>query len=486
MAYIISFIFFLSLFLIFIYSVSQLHLTWLYLKAHRTKKANPPPLNDYSPKVTIQLPVFNELYVAERILEAVSALDYPKDKMEIQVLDDSTDETTLILKNKVAQLKEHHFNIQYIHREDRKGFKAGALQNALHKAEGEFIAIFDVDFVPEKDFLLNTLPHFEDPKVAVVQTRWGHLNKNFSLLTKLQAFGLDAHFSIEQVGRSFANSFINFNGTGGVWRKAAIVDAGEWSDDTLTEDLDLSYRAQLKGWKFVFREDIAAPAELPVVMSAVKSQQFRWNKGAAENARKNLGKVLRSDKAWTTKVHAIFHLLNSSVFLCVMVAGLFSVPMLFIKNTDPAVQSLFSLGTYMLFGFFSLAFFYLVATIRFYPTKPVFHFLKLFPMFLIMSMGMALHNAYAVIEGLAGFKSPFIRTPKFNIIQKTGSWKGNIYINNKINLITVMEGVFFLYFLFAIVSGIYLDDYDLMIFHVMLTTGFASVFLYSVLPVQYG
>ncbi|UII33303.1 glycosyltransferase family 2 protein [Fulvivirga ulvae] len=484
MEYIVIILYGLSLLLIFLFSLGQLHLTWHYLKAKKQKDVAVKPLQVY-PKVTVQLPVYNERYVVQRLIDAVCRFEYPKEKLEIQVLDDSTDETVEIIADKVNTWKAEGVNIRHIRREERTGFKAGALQYGLDMAEGEFIAVFDADFLPQPDFLSKTLPVFENT-TGVVQTRWGHLNKDYSILTRLQAFGLDAHFSIEQTGRNHAGSFINFNGTGGVWRKKCIYDAGGWSADTLTEDLDLSYRAQMKGWKFKYLEDYTAPAELPVIMTAVKSQQYRWNKGAAETARKNLGKVFRSPINGVGKLHAFFHLLNSSVFICLLLASVLSIPMLFIKDAYPAFNFIFNLGSIFLIGFLSIGFFYWIASRQSHPKGTGKYYLTTFPVFLTVSMGLSLHNGIAVLEGLLGIKSPFIRTPKFNIKSKADSWKDNIYVKRKIDFLTILEGFLSLYFMFGIAAGIYLNDLGLIIFHVMLTLGFASVFYYSIKPLKHG
>lgn len=437
------------------------------------------------PKVTVQLPIFNEKYVVQRLIDAVCKFNYPSDKLEVQVLDDSTDETVELIAEKVKEWKEAGINIKHIRRANREGYKAGALQYGFEVAEGEFIAIFDADFLPEPDFLNITLPAFK-PETGLVQTRWGHLNKDYSILTRLQAFGLDAHFSIEQTGRSHAGSYINFNGTGGVWRKECICDAGGWSADTLTEDLDLSYRAQMKGWKFTFLEDCVAPAELPVIMQSIKSQQYRWNKGAAETARKNLGQVLRSDIKFTGKIHAIFHLFNSSVFVCLLLAAILSIPMLFIEFNTPAVGIFFNIGALFFIGFLSIAFFYWIAVRKAESKRPRLYYFKIFPAFLIVSMGMSLHNGIAVLEGLFGRKTPFIRTPKFNITTSKNTWKDNSYVKPKINFLTILEGFLSLYFMFGIVAGIYLNNWGLLIFHMMLAVGFASVFYHSVKPLKNG
>lgn len=485
MTIIITILYSLSLLYIFLFSLGQLHLTWLYVRKKRNVETKIILDTTFEPLVTIQLPIYNEKYVIERLIDAVSKLEYPKHKLEIQVLDDSTDETTEIIQKKIDQLKNTGLDIKLIHRKDRTGFKATALDNGFHLASGEFITIFDADFIPEPDFLKKTIPYFKDHSIGVVQTRWGHINKDYSMLTKLQAFGLDAHFSIEQVARNSAGSFINFNGTCGVWRKKCIDDAGGWKFDTLTEDLDLSYNAQLKGWKFKYLENISTPGELPIMMQAIKSQQYRWNKGGAETARKIFWRVLTSDFSFTNKVHAFFHLFNSSVFVGILVAAFLSIPMLFIKSNHPEINWLFNLGVIFLFGFMSIALFYWVATKQFYPNARK-TFFGLFPSFLIVSMGLSLHNGLAVIEGLIGIKTPFIRTPKFNINLKNVSWKNNDYIKPTVSILTVLEGLLSLYFIFGIATGIYLHENVLIIFHIMLALGFGTVFYHSVKPLAYA
>ena len=487
MEYVVAFLYTTALIYVFLFSLSQLHLTWYYKK----KKDRPnslPPEFDLSalPMVTVQLPIYNELYVVDRLIEAVGNFDYPPEKMEIQILDDSVDNTSEIIANKVKEFKHKGFDISHIRRDNRIGFKAGALQYGLEIAKGEFLAIFDADFLPKPDFLLQTLPYFQDKEIGMVQTRWGHVNKDYSMLTKLQAFGLDAHFSVEQIGRSNAGSFINFNGTGGVWRKTCIEQSGGWSADTLTEDLDLSYRAQFNGWKFKYLEDVVAPAELPVLMLAVKSQQFRWNKGAAETARKNLLRILKSKWSLTKKSHALFHLFNSSVFVCLLLAALLSIPMLFIKNMYPEFNTLFNVGSIFLLGFFSITYFYWIANQQMVHEKPGRYFFKMFPSFLTVSMGLSLHNSIAVLEGLFGFKSAFVRTPKFDIRHSKDQLRRNIYINRQIPGSTWLEGFLSVYFAFGVISGLLMGDLGLLIFHVMLCLGFAIVFYQSVKTVKYA
>lgn len=436
------------------------------------------------PLVTIQLPIFNERYVVERLLDCIVSLSYPHNKLEIQILDDSTDDTTTIIAEKIATIKSNkNVIIEHIRRKERVGFKAGALAYGTALAKGEFIAIFDADFLPEPNFLLETLPYFENDKVGVVQTKWEHLNKEYSTLTKLQAFGLDAHFSVEQSGRNLGGHFINFNGTAGVWRKKTIVDAGGWQSDTLTEDLDLSYRAQLKGWKFVFLEHVGAPAELPVAMNALKTQQFRWTKGAAECARKNLVNVLKCTMVSAqTKMHAIFHLMNSLLFVCIILLAILSIPMLYVKFSFPEFSLLFKFGAIYLVSLIILFGFYWSSERNESGStvKSFLSFLIRFPLFLSYSMGLSLHNSIAVIEGYLGIKTPFVRTPKFNLKGKTGNWVSSNYLSSIINPLTIIEGLLTLYFLAGICLGIYLNDWGLFPFHLMLVIGFGSIFYYSI------
>ena len=323
--------------LVFFYAVLQLSLAIAYSRSRKRVSDLPKPVYDPATckTVTIQLPMFNEMYVAERIIEAAANFDYPRDKFDIQVLDDSTDETKEIIAKKVAEIAARGIQIEHIHRVDRTGYKAGALDAAMNKVKGEFIAIFDADFVPEPDWLQKTMPYFNgDDKIGVVQTRWGHLNKDYSLLTELQAFGLNGHFAVEQGGRTSAGHFINFNGTGGIWRKKCIESAGGWEHDTLTEDLDLSYRAQLRGWRFVYLEDVVAPAELPITMSALKAQQHRWMKGGAECFMKMWKTILTfKNVRLSDRIHGMAHLFNSTVFLFIFIMSLLSLTVLQIKDS---------------------------------------------------------------------------------------------------------------------------------------------------------
>ena len=344
------------------FSLGQWQLTRLARRAYKQGLPAPPPAPVAWPTVLVQLPLYNEQNVVERVIDACAALDYPADRLHIQVLDDSNDATVALAAARVAHHTARGLSISHVRRPDRQGFKAGALRFGLEGNTDEYVAIFDADFVPEADFLKRTIPYFlPDAQIGVVQTRWGHLNENEDLLTRLQAFGLNAHFLIEQVGRTFAGFFINFNGTGGVWRRACIDDAGGWHTDTLTEDLDLSYRAQLRGWRFVYRPDIVAPAELPAVMDALKSQQFRWTKGAAETAHKHLGRMWRSAQPLPVKLQATFHLLNSSVYIVIMLMALLSVPLVFVREQHREFQGVFQLASVFLLGFAPLVYYYYTA-----------------------------------------------------------------------------------------------------------------------------
>jgi len=427
--------------------------------------------------VTIQLPLYNELYVVERIIDTTCEIEYPKDKFEIQVLDDSTDETVNIVAGIVEKKQAEGSNIYHIRRDSRKGFKAGALREGLKSAKGVFIAIFDADFIPKKDFLKKTLSFFTDDKVGMVQTRWEHLNGDYSILTKAQALALDGHFVIEQSVRNKAGFFINFNGTGGVWRKSCILDAGNWQDDTLTEDLDLSYRAQLNGWRFVFLKDFTSPAELPSEINALKNQQFRWTKGAIETAKKILPLVWKSRVPLRIKLQATFHLTNNLVFPFILLSAILNVPLIFIKNSG-SHEAYFALLSMFVLAFVSSFLFYMYAQkdIRSDWRKKI----VLFPLFMAGSMGFAVNNSRAVIEGLLNRKSEFVRTPKFNVETEKDSWKGKRYTNRKLSFSTIVELVMAIYCLVGIAASIYFLEIAALPFQLMFFIGFAFVSFTSI------
>lgn len=482
MQMLILILFTLLLFVIFLYSLGQLSL--LVNSLRKSEKKETWEKLEFSdpfqiPNVTIQLPIYNEPEVVERLLKNIVQIDYPKEKLEIQVLDDSTDESSRLIEDQVLKMKAAGMDIHHLRRKDRKGFKAGALKEGLKSAKGEFIAIFDSDFLPKKDWLHHTVPWFKNEEVGVVQTRWGHLNRNYSLLTQLQAFLLDFHFILEQTGRNAGNHFINFNGTAGIWRKECILDAGNWEGDTLTEDLDLSYRAQLKGWKFKYLEHVETPAELPITLEAARSQQFRWNKGAAENFQKNYLRLFKdSGFPWDTKFHSFFHLLNSSLFLVVLLLALLSLPLLFL-HAGP-VQSLFE---YILV-FFSLSTLIFFISYWFTFTKVngggLWNFLRFTGMFVIffsIAMGLSLHISKAVLEGHLGRKSEFIRTPKFNLAaNKRYSGRTPLLFDFQLFL----EILLMLLFGCAVAMAFVIGNFNLLLFHLMLFFGFTYVVISTI------
>jgi len=427
-------------------------------------------------QVTIQLPLYNELYVVERLIDNVCAIDYPKDKMEIQVLDDSTDETTQIVAKKVAEKKNLGFDIVHIRRGSREGFKAGALKEGMRQAKGEFLAIFDADFVPQKDFLKKTIPFFGDERIGLVQTRWEHLNGDYSILTKAQALALDGHFVIEQNVRNKANFFMQFNGTGGIWRKSCIEDAGNWHADTLTEDMDLSYRAQLKGWRFVFLKEETSPAELPTEINALKSQQFRWTKGAIETSKKILPLVWRSKVPLRVKMQATYQLTCNLAYPFILLAAILNVPLVFIKNSGPH-ELYFAISSVFILAFISTFLFYLYAQkdIRSDWRKKIVYY----PLFMAGSMGFAVNNSRAVIEGLLNRKSEFVRTPKFKVTSQKDNWANNKYISKKIELSVIVELVMAVYCLVGVVASLYFLELASLPFQLLFFVGFSFVSLSS-------
>ncbi|MEZ7504803.1 cellulose synthase family protein [Flavobacterium sp. Arc2] len=486
LSYIIVILYSISILLLFFYSLAHFNLLLNYLKSKKsTDKSVQFDLSKPNeiPFVTIQLPIYNERYVVERLLTTVAQMDYPKDRLEVQVLDDSTDDSVLETKELIQKLAQSGLDIKHIQRTDRKGFKAGALKEGLLTAKGEFIVIFDADFVPQKDWLYKTIPYFKNPKIGVVQTRWGHLNRDYSVLTKIQAFALDAHFTLEQVGRNSKLHFINFNGTAGVWRKQCILDAGNWESDTLTEDLDLSYRAQLKNWEFKYLENVVTPAELPAIISAARSQQFRWNKGGAENFSKNAIRVLQSESiGFKTKAHGMLHLLNSTMFLAIFTMAILSVPMLYIKNQFPVFEKVFDILIFFVITsiLFFISYWATYKSIHGGGFKNFIKYITLFITFYTIAMGFSFHNTIAVLEGLWGKKSEFVRTPKLNIEGLKEKWKQNSYLSHTISKNIIVEGILILYFIFAMYSAFLLNDYSLIALHLMLFLGFSFVFVKSI------
>jgi len=425
------------------------------------------------PVVTIQLPMYNELYVVERLIKSVCMIEYPKDKLHIQVLDDSTDESTIIASKVVDECKAAGYDIEYIHRTNREGFKAGALKAGLESAKGEFVAIFDADFVPNSDFLMKTIPHFKDKNIGMVQTRWEHLNEEYSFITRAAALALDGHFVIEQQVRNKAGFFINFNGTAGVWRKETIFDAGNWHADTLTEDLDLSYRAQLKGWEFLFLNDVTSPAELPADINALKTQQFRWTKGAVETAKKILPLVFRSNLSFKMKLECFVHLTSNIVFPFIILVAMLNIPLVIIKNTVGGYDNYYTLMSIFVLASISTFLFYMYA-------QRAIHLdwrrrLLLFPVFLAGSMGFAVNNTKAVIEALINIKTGFARTPKYRIEQVNDKWKNKKYTQKKIHWTVFAELFLALYYVVGIAISVYYLEIAAIPFQLLFLLGFGTV-----------
>lgn len=466
-----------SLLVLFAFGSQGFIMIYYYFKCRHRKENNHSLIKEYPP-VTIQLPIYNELYVVNRLIRAACNIQYPKDKLEIQVLDDSTDETTVVVAKLTKEMQSKGFDVKLIHRGTREGFKAGALREGLKTARGELIAIFDADFVPKEDFLMQTLPHFsEDEKIGMVQTRWEHLNSEYSLLTRAQAMALDGHFVIEQAVRNRAGFFINFNGTGGIWRKKCIEDAGNWQDDTLTEDLDLSYRAQLRGWEFKFLSDVTSPAELPSEINALKSQQFRWTKGAIETARKILPQVWKSDLPFRIKLQSTVHLTNNIVFPFILLVGILNVPLVFIKNTG-RYDSYFAMMSLFVFAFIGSFLFYL------YSQKEVYKDWKrrifLFPLFMAGSMGFAVNNSKAVIDGLLRKKTQFVRTPKYCIESIKDTWIDKKYVPIDITPMCIIEILLALYCFFGVISSLYFLEIAAVPFQLLFSLGFGFVSFLSI------
>lgn len=469
---IILIIYFLALSILFGFGIHGLILLYYYRKT-QNNKIKEPELPKELPMVTIQLPLYNEYFVVERLIRSVCNIKYPKEKLEIQVLDDSTDESQELCKSLVEEYKKKGFNIKYIHRTDRTGYKAGALKHGLELAEGDFVAIFDADFVPNENFLLKTIPYFSNPQIGMVQTRWEHLNEEYSYLTRAQALALDGHFVLEQQVRNKAGFFINFNGTAGIWRKSAIIDAGNWEPDTLTEDLDLSYRAQLRGWKFVYLNDVTSPAELPADINALKTQQFRWTKGAVETAKKLLPRVLKADIPLKVKLECFVHLTSNIVFPFIIIVALLNVPIVLIKNTVGGFDQFYSFMSIFVLASISTFLFYMYA-------QKAIHLdwrrrLLLFPVFLAGSMGFAVNNTKAVLEALIGKKTGFARTPKEGIVGSAPKPKVKKYKSNKFSWTVLFEILLALYFVIGVGISVYYLEIAAIPFQLLFLLGFGTV-----------
>ncbi len=473
-------LYFFVLSILAIYGWHRYYLVYLYMKnrGNAPDPALPPPALGDLPRVTIQLPIYNEMYVADRLIDAVCEMDYPRELLEIQVLDDSTDETTDIAELAVRRHASRGFDITYVHRIDRRGYKAGALEAGLKLAKAHFIAIFDADFVPPPDFLLKTLPHFSDAKVGMVQARWGHINQDYSLLTKIQSILLDAHFVLEHGGRNRGGCFFNFNGTAGVWRREAIDDAGGWQHDTLTEDLDLSYRAQLLGWRFVFLADVVSPAEVPVEMNSFKSQQHRWAKGSIQTCMKLLPRILRSNQPIGVKAEAFFHLTANFNYLLMSVLSVLMFPAMYVRYNMGWTEMLLIDIPLFAAATLSVCNFYIVSQRELYPDTWKSR-LKYLPFLMSIGIGLCVNNTRAVLEALFHKESEFARTPKYGIERDSDEWAGKKY-HQTVGVQALIELALGLYFtgtvFYALINQIYGTLPFLMLFQIgFLYTGLLSI-----------
>ncbi|MEI8341352.1 MAG: cellulose synthase family protein [Verrucomicrobiota bacterium] len=459
-----------------LYGIHRYAIVYLFLK-HRNNVPKPLSTFDQLPLVTVQLPIYNEFYVVERLLKSVGELDYPRELLQIQVLDDSTDDTQELAGAKVEEMKAAGYDIELVHRDNRAGFKAGALEEGMKSCKSEFILILDADFVPGPELLKKTIQYFTDPGIGMVQSRWGHINRTYSLLTRVQAMFLDGHLLLEQTARSRSGRFFNFNGTAGLWRKSCIEKSGGWQHDTLTEDLDLSYRAQLKGWKFVFLSDLVTPAELPVDMNGFKSQQHRWTKGSIQTCKKILPTVWRSDIPLPLKIEATMHLTSNFaylllLFLCVLLqpAG---------DNLGGGIWRMLLVDVPIFCAAsLSVAVFYIIAQRELYP-KGWMKEILLLPMLLALGIGMALNNARAVLEAVFNQQSEFTRTPKYGIERNSQQWRSSRYLPLK-SLLPFLELAFAIYFTRFVIYAIIARNYLSVPFLILFQAGFAYVAFCSI------
>ncbi len=476
--------YFIVLVILAAYGMHRYSLVYNYFK-NRKNIAGPAPEISVWPRVTVQLPIFNERYVIERLVEAVAAFDYPRELLDIQVLDDSTDETQQVARDCVERYQRLGIPIVYIHRDNREGFKAGALQEGLQSAQGELVAIFDADFIPPADFLRRTVPYFADAKLAMVQTRWSYINRDYSTLTEIEAILLDGHFVIEHSSRYRSGLFFNFNGTAGIWRREAISDAGGWQHDTLTEDTDLSYRAQLHGWHFLYLPEIDCPSELPVEMNAFKSQQARWAKGLMQTAKKILPRVLRSDVPAVVKLEAFFHLTANISYPLMVLLSIILLPAMMVRFYQGWFQMMTIDLPLFLASTCSISAFYLAAERALYPKKWKRTFLYL-PFVMAVGIGLSVRNAKAVLEAIFGVKSEFVRTPKYRVESKAGekkSWANKKSYRKGAGWMPFAEVLLGIYFALTVIYAIQNQNYATIPFLLLFVWGYLYTGLMSLAQV---
>ena len=476
--------YFIVLILLAGYGVHRYVLVYLYYKHQKNRTTEPAQRFPDLPRITVQLPIFNEQYVIERLLESVCKLEYPRAKLDIQVLDDSTDETVEVARNLVERYAALGNPVSYHHRTNRSGYKAGALAEGLKTAKGEFVAIFDADFTPPEDFLLRVVHHFVDPKIGMVQTRWTHINRHYSFLTEVEAILLDGHFVLEHSGRARTGLFFNFNGTAGMWRRTAIDEAGGWQHDTLTEDTDLSYRAQLKGWKFIYLQDVECPAELPVEMTAFKTQQARWAKGLIQTGKKILPRVMRSDAPLHTKIEAWYHLTANISYPLMIMLSVLLLPAMIIRFYQGWFQMLYIDLPLFMASTFSISSFYLVSQRELFPrTWP--RALLYLPILMALGIGLTITNTKAVIEALIGKQSAFARTPKYHVVSKQDKVGATKY-RKRLGWVPWLEMLIGGYFVLTVYYAIDNENYITVPFLLLFVVGYWYTGLMSLLQGRFS
>jgi cellulose synthase/poly-beta-1,6-N-acetylglucosamine synthase-like glycosyltransferase len=476
--------YFFVLILLATYGIHRYALVYLYYKNKKNRTTEPAQKFSELPRVTVQLPIFNEQFVVDRLLQSVCRLDYPREKLEIQVLDDSTDETVAVARELVGHYSAQGYPITYHHRTNRAGFKAGALHEGMKTATGEYIAIFDADFVPPPDFLQRTIHHFTGENIGMVQTRWTHINRNYSFLTEVEAILLDGHFVLEHSGRARSNVFFNFNGTAGVWRRAAIEAAGGWQHDTLTEDTDLSYRAQLKGWKFIYLQDVECPAELPVEMTAFKTQQARWAKGLIQTGKKILPRVLNSNQPFRVKLESWYHLTANLSYPLMVVLSVLLLPAMVIRFYQGWFQMLYIDVPLFLASTFSISSFYLVSQRELFPkTWP--RALLYLPFLMALGIGLTVTNTIAVIEALVGKQTAFARTPKYRLESKKDRLRAAKY-RKRLGWVPWVEMLIGSYFAITVVYALQNENYFTVPFLLLFVVGYWYTGLMSLLQGRFA
>ena len=476
--------YFIVLIVLAAYGAHRYWMVYLYYKHKKNKTTEPADHFSELPRVTVQLPIFNEQYVVDRLLDAVCRLDYPKEKLDIQLLDDSTDETVEVARILVERYAALGHPVTYLHRDNREGYKAGALAEGLKTAKGEFVAIFDADFVPPPDFLLKCIHHFTDPKVGMVQTRWTHINRSYSVLTEVEAILLDGHFVLEHSARSRSGVFFNFNGTAGMWRRCAIDEAGGWQHDTLTEDTDLSYRAQLNGWRFVYLQDVECPAELPVEMTAFKTQQARWAKGLIQVSKKILPRVLASDASRSVKIEAFYHLTANLSYPLMIVLSVLLMPAMIIRFYQGWFQMLYIDLPLFMASTFSISSFYLVSQKELFPKRWLRSLLYL-PLLMALGIGLTVTNTRAVLEALTGKQTAFARTPKYRVESKKDKVGAKKY-RKRLGWVPWLELLIGTYFALTVFYAIDNENYFTVPFLLLFVIGYWCTGLMSLLQGRFA